>query len=278
MQRVTGLLRLAGAALAIALIAGSAMAQSVDQQTADQAVAEPAATPEEEPDFSLLNDETPMAPPRAAPAPRAIANAPATTAKRSDKADGSIAGTVGQRLPLAWDANVGVDFLAPTTVAPGPGPQDRGTGWATVTVPAAEVGLDQVGLDKATIDARVDPADDQGKLSTSLSRSVPVGGGLSVTLQNGYSITQTLANPNGTPAAGTTPRVYTGDGAIRVELPTATALSAGARMSSTDERMLRSLSAEQKLFDTPLSITGSISQRPTGDTDKSIKAGFKRTW
>jgi hypothetical protein len=49
-------------------------------------------------------------------------------------------------------------------------------------------------------------------------------------------------------------------------------------MSSMDDRLTPSLSAEQKLFDTPLSITGTISQLPTGETDRSIMAGFRRTW
>jgi hypothetical protein len=102
---------------------------------------------------------------------------------------------------------------------------------------------------------------------------VPIGGGVSVTLQNGYAVTQSLANPGG---VGT--HVYSGDGAVRLELPSATALSAGARMSSTDERLLPAVSAEQKLFDTPLSVTGTISQRPTGETDRSITAGFKKSW
>jgi len=65
---------------------------------------------------------------------------------------------------------------------------------------------------------------------------------------------------------------------VRLELPSATALSAGAKLSSSDERLLPSVSAEQKLFDTPLSVTGSISQRATGETDRSITAGFKRSW
>jgi hypothetical protein len=105
---------------------------------------------------------------------------------------------------------------------------------------------------------------------------VPIGGGMSVTLQNGYAVTQSLANPNG---VGTpSPRAFSGDGAVRLELPTATALSAGAKLSSSDERLLPSVSAEQKLFDSPLSVTGSISQRPTGETDRSIKAGFKKSW
>jgi hypothetical protein len=49
-------------------------------------------------------------------------------------------------------------------------------------------------------------------------------------------------------------------------------------MSSSEERPLPSISAEQKLFNSPLSVTGTISQRPTGETDRSIMAGFKKSW
>jgi hypothetical protein len=220
-------------------------------------------------DFSGLGESTPQVPMRTQSTGAALA----PIGSRNEKPDGSVAITAGQRLPTAWDAKVGVDMAAPATLpdaTPGQA-QDRGAGWANVAVPAATIGLD-----KATIDARVDPASDQGKLSTSLSRSVPVGdGGLSITLQNGYAVTQTLAAPNGAPGA---PRVLSGDGAVRLDLPTATAFSAGASMSSTDERVLPKVSAEQKLFGTPLSVTGTISERPTGDTDKSITAGFKRNW
>ena len=80
--------------------------------------------------------------------------------------------------------------------------QERGAGWANVAVPAAPLGLD-----KATVDARVDPNADQGRLSTALSRSVPIGGGVSVTLQNGYAVTQSLAN-----SGGVATHVYSGDG------------------------------------------------------------------
>jgi hypothetical protein len=148
-----------------------------------------------------------------------------------------------------------------------------------VAVPAAPLGLD-----KATIDARVDPNADQGKLSTALTRSVPIGGGMSLTLQNGYAVTQSLASPGGiasapsTSAAAPPTHVFSGDGGVRLEFPSATALSAGAKMSSTDERLLPSVSAEQKLFDSPFSVTGTISERPTGVTDRSITAGFKRSW
>jgi hypothetical protein len=61
-------------------------------------------------------------------------------------------------------------------------------------------------------------------------------------------------------------------------LPTDTSVSVGADISSIDDKWLRTLSAEQKLFGGPFSVTGSVSETATGDLSKSLKAGFKRTW
>jgi hypothetical protein len=260
-----------------ALLAGSAIAQTADTADVAQTADSVAGDPGDEPDFSVLAE--PPEVPFTRPSMQGTIAAPAPIGSRNEKADGSVAVTAGHRLPTAWDAKVGVDVAAPATVPDAfAGQADRGAGWANLAVPA-----EPIGLDKATIDARVDPNADQGRLSTSLSRSVPIGGGMSITVQNGYAVTQSLANPSGAlpsaSAPGTAPtRVYSGDGGVRLDLPSATAFSAGATMSSTDERMLPRVSAEQKLFGTPLSITGSISERPTGDTDRSIRAGFKRTW
>ena len=260
-------LALAGACL---LIVSSALAQTVAPPAEDAAADAQAYDPAEQPDFSVLNDPIPDVRVRGARSASPAPSRPDPIGNRTEKADGSVAVSAGQRLPIDWETKLGVDVAAPgsTPDALAGRTQERGAGWANVAVPAAPLGLD-----KATIDARVDPNADQGRLSTALSRSVPIGGGMSVTLQNGYAVTQSLANPNGT---GT--HVYSGDGAVRLELPSATALSAGARVSSTDERPLPSVSAEQKLFNSPLSVTGTISERPTGETDRSITAGFKKSW
>ncbi len=271
MTRRIAWLALAGASL---LIAGNALAQTPappqDEQQDERAADTPADDPAEQPDFSVLNEPLSDVRARGAPGTSRAPSRPDPIGSRSEKVDGSVSVSAGQRLPTDWETKVGVDIATPggTPDAFAGQTQDRGAGWANVAVPAAPLGLD-----KATIDARVDPNADQGKLSTALSRSVPIGAGVSVTLQNGYAVTQSLANPGG---VGT--HVYSGDGGVRLELPTATALSAGARMSSTDDRVLPSVSAEQKLFDSPLSVTGTISQRPTGETDRSIMAGFKKSW
>jgi hypothetical protein len=263
------------AAIAALLLAGSAAAQTVTPAVALTIDPTAETMPPAQLDFALLDAATPEVSIRSAPLAPPAAWRPATIGSRTYRTDGSMTMSAGERLATPWDANwdakVGVDLAAPAGPAGAPTPgtaEDRGTGWANVAVPAASVGLDT-----ATIDARVDPNSDQGKLSTALSRAVPIGGSLSLTLQNGYSVTQTLANPNGMPA----PRVYTGDGGVKLQFPTATALTAGARMSSIDG-VTPALSAEQKLFDTPLSITGTISRLPTGETDRSIMAGFRRTW
>jgi hypothetical protein len=56
-----------------------------------------------------------------------------------------------------------------------------------------------------------------------------------------------------------------------------TSITAGQHMTSGEEKWLRSLSAEQKIYG-PLSITGGIAETSSGTLDKTIKAGFKKTW
>jgi hypothetical protein len=176
-----------------------------------------------------------------------------------------------------WDAKVGVDYRKPSIPAAEfqPGEltagaipdQSIGVAWANVTAP----GLDSpLGWDKTAIETRLDPAQEQGRLGATLSRSVPFGESFAVTLQNGYSVTRT--HPDATQSWAT-------NQALRFNvLPTDTSLSLGAAISSTDDKWLRTLSAEQKLFGGPLSVTGSVSETASGDTAKSLRAGFKRTW
>jgi hypothetical protein len=180
-----------------------------------------------------------------------------------------------------WSGKAGIDArrssipaadLQPDQLVAGAIPdQSTGVAWASVTAP----GLDSpLGWDKTTIDARLDPSQEQGKLGTTLSRSVPVGENFSVTLQNGVAATRTLPSVAQPPS-----QTWSSSQALRFNiLPTDTTLSVGASISSTDDKWLRTLSAEQKLFGGPLSITGAVSETPAGDASKSLKAGFKRTW
>jgi len=58
---------------------------------------------------------------------------------------------------------------------------------------------------------------------------------------------------------------------------TGTSLIAGQTLSSNDDKWLGKIGAEQKLFD-GVSISGSIGETAQGMTNKSLSAGFKRSW
>jgi hypothetical protein len=186
------------------------------------------------------------------------------------------------RTPAAsdWAGRVGIDYSKPAIPAvtfqpdqllAGAVPdQSTGIAWATVTAPGLEAPL---GWDKTSIETRIDPSQEQSKLGTTLSRSVPVGDDISLTVQNGVSITRPLPNTAGQVHS------WASSQALRFNiLPTDTSVSLGADVSSTDEKWLRTLSAEQKLLGGPVSITGSVSETAAGDISKSLKAGFKRSW
>ena len=185
-----------------------------------------------------------------------------------------------QPLASPWDSKVGIDYHKPSIPATNFQPeqltagaipdQSTGVAWATVTAPGFGSAL---GWDQTAIETRVDPAQEQTQLGTRLSRSVPVGEDVAVTLENGVSMTRSL------PSGGAQNHGWASSQALRFNvLPTDTIVSIGADISSTDDKWLRTLSAEQKLFGGPFSVTGSVSETPTGDMSKSLRAGFKRTW
>src|SRR5215470_6188193 len=244
-------LQLCALPMALALLLGPARAQAPEHSTDEAPLELPADAPLDlstpEPDAGTLKGMTPFA----------------------DRASA-----------LDWNGKAGIDYSKPSIPAvtfqpdqllAGAVPdQSTGVGWATITAPGLEAPL---GWDKAAIDTRVDPSHDQGKLGTTLSRSVPVGDDVSLTLQNGVSMTRSLPNATGHAQSWATSQ------ALRFNfLPTDTSVSFGADISSTDDKWLRTLSAEQKLFGGPFSVTGSVSETPTGDLSKSLKAGFKQNW
>jgi hypothetical protein len=179
-----------------------------------------------------------------------------------------------------WSSKAGIDYRKPSFPAADfqPGAltagsvpdQSNGVAWATVTAPGFQFPL---GWDQTSIETRVDPLQQQSKVGATLSRSVPVGENVTATLQNGLAVTSPLPN------ATTHDHGWTSNQSLRFNvLPTDTSVSLGANISSTDEKWLPSLSAEQKLFGGPFRVTGSVSETPTGETSKSLTAGFKRQW
>src|SRR5262245_41265932 len=81
-----------------------------------------------------------------------------------------------------WSSRMGVDYRKPSIPATDfqPAPltagaipdQSTGVAWATVTGSGFDLPL---GWDKASIETRLDPSQEQGQFGTTLSRSVPVG-------------------------------------------------------------------------------------------------------
>ena len=217
-----------------------------------------------------------------------------TFGSRTDKPDGSSTMTIGRRLPTEWETKLGTDVsLAPQQSAvPSENllngtTTDRSTGsvWGSIAMP----GFRPLGFDKTSVDARVDGAKDEGKLGTTLSRSVPLGPSLSVTWQNSYSIVQPLAPvapavPHTTNVTSTgviappTTQARVFDEALRFNIaPSGTTFSAGASSSSADTQWHNKFSIEQTVAG-PLKVTTSVEDAGTATGNKSITAGFKKVW
>jgi len=110
-----------------------------------------------------------------------------------------------------------------------------------------------------------------------LSTSLSLSGQYSLTLQNGYNVIQQGVVPvPGIP--GRPVRNYETDQSARLSITdTGTSFIAGQTLSSADDRWLRKIGAEQKLFG-DISISGSIGETALGTSNKSLTAGFKRSW
>jgi hypothetical protein len=218
-------------------------------------------------------------------APKAAAGDDASWSS-SARGNGASSVTVKQQLSPFWDTRIGADM---TVVNPAPGttsgdllrqkispdgaPENSsGSAWAAITAP----GIGSI-WDKTAVEARVDPGSEQSKLGTSISKSMPLGDGYSLTLQNGYNVIQQGLVPvpdiPGHPSRNTetdqSAKLSIGD--------TGTSFTAGRTLSSTDDKWLGKVGAEQKLFD-GVTISGSIGETASGATSKSISAGFKRSW
>ncbi len=238
-------------------------------------------------DASTLADTTPAKRLRvpALPPPKPL------DVTRVESPDGSSTVSLNKPLPTEWDAKVGAEIgLAATPREidqpgkPLPGTADNpgsGAAWASVAVPSV-----------GSIGARIDQSSDRSKFGTTLERAVPVGGKLSLTLQNGYSVTETYAGSGGAPRdlplmtapVATTPttpapsQVWSTKQMVKLEvLPTGTSFAAGIDTASNNPETHNKFSADQKVYG-PLHVTTSVTDvgRPT--SNKSITAGFKLNW
>jgi hypothetical protein len=303
----TRALRAAAGLAAVALLAGtSAWAQDVR-------VVAPAPAPPAADDGSLQ----PLSPDESDILARALVFDPATLAdgkparalkhrnwsksadldvKGTDRPDGSSA--VALKQPIAVDSpdidsSVGADVnLAAhpsNTYQPGqalPGMPlsmaNAGSGgaaaWASVGMP-----------NFASVQARVDPAADQGKIGGKLSHSLPVGRDLSVTVEDSYTMTESLGAPPATanptsaaalpatapPAAG---QVFDNSKSVKFVVgPTGTSFGAGWTSASNDPVTHNTLSADQRLMG-PLHVTTAVTDVGQPTVSKRITAGFKLNW
>jgi len=294
-DRAKALLLAAGLTLALlSALASPALAQwpqmeQVQEASASlQAAVAPPLTDEEisKLDWSQLDIDAST--PREGPAAKARAARAAasdgTTWTNNNQPNGASAVSVKEKVSPFWDTRVGADMTVtrePTTMSEllaeksangGNLPQSGGSAWAAVTAPGAGPVWD-----KTAVEARVNPDTDQSKLGTSISKQVPLNDQTSLTLSNGYNMTQQGMVP--VPGMVSRPeRTYDTDQSAKVELTeTGTSLTAGQTLSTSDDKWLRKVGAEQKLFG-GVTISGSIGETAQGTTNKSVTAGYKKSW
>ncbi|MBT1510911.1 hypothetical protein KIP88_10385 [Bradyrhizobium sp. SRL28] len=203
----------------------------------------------------------------------------------NERANGTSAVSIKQSITPFWDTRIGADMtvarqgtattseqLSEKLANGGSLPQSSGTAWAAITAP----GVASI-WDKTSVEARVDPGSEQSRLGTSLSKSLPLSEQYSVTLKNDYNLIQQGIVP--VPGIVSHPaRSYETDQSARLSITdTGTSLIAGQTLSTSDDKWLRKVGAEQKLFD-GVTISGSIGETPSGAASKSLTAGFKRSW
>ena len=225
-----------------------------------------------------------------APAPKGSAASKAAASmdaawSANERANGTSAVSVKQSITPFWDTRIGADMtvarqgtattseqLSEKLANGGSLPQSSGTAWAAITAP----GVASI-WDKTSVEARVDPGSEQSRLGTSLSKSLPLSEQYSVTLKNDYNLIQQGIVP--VPGIVSHPaRSYETDQSARLSITdTGTSLIAGQALSTSDDKWLRKVGAEQKLFD-GVTISGSIGETPSGAANKSLSAGFKRSW
>lgn len=212
------------------------------------------------------------------------ANADATWSNNA-KPNGTSAVSVKQSVSPFLDTRIGADMsvarqgtltaseaLSDKLANGGNSQQSSGTAWAAITAP----GVASI-WDKTAVEARVDPGQEQSKLGTSLSKSVPLSEQYSLTLKNDYNVIQQGIVP--VPGIVSRPaRSYETDQSAKLSVTdTGTSFVAGQTLSSNDDKWLRKVGAEQKLFD-GVTISGSVGETSTGAINKSLTAGFKRSW
>jgi hypothetical protein len=242
----------------------------------DEATAEtPAATLPVEIDWSLLETRPAGGTVRSA---RPDSKAPDSPWTRNERGPSTALSVKQPLLPL-WDTRVGADMTVPSGQTPVPLPekiasdarlwQSSGVAWAAMSAPGFASFWD-----KTAVEAKVDPGQDKSRLGTSISKTVPIDGqAAALTLQGGYNVVEQSLVPV---VGGRSLRSIEADRSAKLSFgTTGTSLIASENLAA--DRWLRSIGAEQKLID-GMTISGTLSEIPTGGVSKSLTAGFKKTW
>jgi hypothetical protein len=203
---------------------------------------------------------------------------------RSDHANGTSSVAVKSEVSPFLDARVGADMnvvkAPPTNMADGLSDKmlsgetpksSTGTAWASMAGP----GVPHI-WDKTAVDVSMDSGTDQGKFGTTLSRSVPLAdNAYSVTLQNAYRLTQPAPTPVTSPPENRTLEI---ERSAKFSVNgTGTSVIAGQTLSSTDDKWLGKVGAEQKLLGS-VTVNGTVSETARGPANKALTAGFKTSW
>jgi len=241
-------------------------------------------TMQSEPDWAELGKlpDPPSKTPRASrPAAK---QADASAWSRSDHPNGTSSVAVKSEVSPFLDTRVGANInvvKAPAAsladalsdrMLSGEAPKSSsGTAWASITGP----GVPRI-WDKTAVDVSMDSGTDQGKVGTTLSRSLPLAdNAYSVTLQNAYRLTQPAPTPLTSAQESRTLEI---ERSARFSVNgTATSVIAGQTLSSTDEKWLGKVGAEQKLFG-DITVNATVSETARGPANKALTAGFKTNW
>ncbi len=269
----------------LAFAALPAFAQEPAQTSDSALVPEATLTPEESAILSnaLVFDPAALATPPKKPLRLPGVNDKDYDISRTEKPDGTTTVVVKQPLRTEWSNSVGAELAPSNNPYDRPLPATR-DGFGSSGAAWASLGVPNIG----SVDARVDPYNEQGKVGTTLKQSVPFGSRFAVTVQDTYSVTDTLRQPTGPSdlplmalPSGATPatsQVYGNEKAVKFNiLPTGTTLGAGVTTASNDPVTHNTLSAEQKLYG-PLQVTTAVTDFGQPTSNKSITAGFKLHW
>lgn len=252
--------------------------------------------PDEEPlpddiDFDALAVplDRPYAPPPKLKAAQPGSSNDAAVWSRNDKSNGTAAVSVERRVSPFWDMKAGIDLDVATPSSPLRTPEtmpeklasdarvetSQGSAWMSAKAPGVPYLSDQV-----TLEARMNDARD-ARFGTAFSKSLPImGDEFSLTLRHGYYVTQHDALPAlpGLPTTAGHGRSFETNRSAQFSITdTGTSFLAGQSRTPTGDRWLNSIGAQQQLFD-GFNVTGSVSETPEGFSNKSLTAGFKKSW